>query len=303
MTPKLLHPTVLAAALALAFAAPGHAADMDVVYADDANYATPAELGTGWYIRGDISYNLGGWRKFGTENDGPLQYDTSIGDQIGFGGGVGFQFNDSIRLELSADRLFGAKRSARERASSTNCPGMTWTEVYDEVRDTTTTFFAPDFIGNCVRDSKTEYQIYDVMASAYYDLPEFWGVRPYVSGGLGVGIVDWEISGNDFICTPAAEETGVRQFCVPTDTSGAQPGIGQQYTNKGATSGSTDLELAWSVGLGASYALSKNMNFDLGYRYLSVNGGKKLTYANGGPGFEGSFGVHQVRTGLRFNIW
>ncbi|MDZ7823235.1 MAG: hypothetical protein U5K75_03785 [Ahrensia sp.] len=35
------------------------AADIDgVVYADDANFVKPAELGSSWYLRGDLRYNF-----------------------------------------------------------------------------------------------------------------------------------------------------------------------------------------------------------------------------------------------------
>ena len=69
---------ILAAALiaSVAFSIqPAMAADMDGndVYTDDANFVKPAELGSGWYMRGDVSYN------FNLEQERGFAYDPIVG--------------------------------------------------------------------------------------------------------------------------------------------------------------------------------------------------------------------------------
>jgi opacity protein-like surface antigen len=78
--------TLTAAALALATAWPALAADYDPpILLEDAPSYVPVEVGSSWYLRGDVSYNA----------NSPV-YDVDGAANLRFGGGlgVGYQFKD-----------------------------------------------------------------------------------------------------------------------------------------------------------------------------------------------------------------
>ena len=77
---------------------------------------TDVEFGSGWYIRGDITYNLDGRSGSGSSdittssgNRFSLQgdYDDAIGARIG----GGYYVNPNFRLELSAEGIFNSQFS------------------------------------------------------------------------------------------------------------------------------------------------------------------------------------------------
>ncbi|MEM0898538.1 MAG: hypothetical protein AAGI92_01145 [Pseudomonadota bacterium] len=88
-------------------ASPAFAADMDPVFADDANMLKPIELGTGWYLRGDIGYNIDGAQfrdlNFDVIEDRTEQGD--FGERLSYGVGAGLQITPNIRVDITGDRL------------------------------------------------------------------------------------------------------------------------------------------------------------------------------------------------------
>ena len=93
---------ILAAAAALAIVGPPlMAADYDPpILIEEAPEYVPVEVGSGWYLRGDVSYEVG---------DRP--YDFSIGgegvenNRIGAGIGFGYHFSDNLRADLTVSYL------------------------------------------------------------------------------------------------------------------------------------------------------------------------------------------------------
>lgn len=134
------------------------AADLDqILYASpvEQNSIKPVEIGSGWYLRGDIAYvpsdnakaRLKGYDWLGSE-----RFDTKAA--AAYSGGVGYQFTDTIRGDITA--------------------GYRKMELSGE---------------------PVEAGIWDVMANAYYDIGNFSGVTPYIGAGLGMANVDYKING------------------------------------------------------------------------------------------------------------
>jgi len=89
---------VFAATTALV-AAPALAADYNPpIYVEEAPEFVPVEIGSGWYLRGDISYNAGD----------PV-YDISLPGarhrRFGGGAGIGYHFTDNFRADLTINYL------------------------------------------------------------------------------------------------------------------------------------------------------------------------------------------------------
>jgi opacity protein-like surface antigen len=153
---RLKSPIGLAlAAMALPLAT-AQAADYDPpIYVDEAPEYTPVEIGSGWYLRGDVAYTTE--QDFERVNFGftPVDYDeqeTPLFASIGFG----YHLNDYLRAELNLGYIPGNEQSAS----------------YD---DGTTAAFG-----------KVENHAWTGMLNGYVDLGTYVGITPYIGAGVGV---------------------------------------------------------------------------------------------------------------------
>lgn len=80
-----------------AFSTPSLAADYDPpILIEEAPEYVPVEVGSGWYLRGDVSYDVGS-----------RPYDFSVGgesadnNRLGAGVGFGYHFTDNLRADLT----------------------------------------------------------------------------------------------------------------------------------------------------------------------------------------------------------
>ncbi len=148
----------MAATVAAVVGTTAQAADLDqILYATPAeqDVMKPVEIGSGWYLRGDIAYVPSSSAKMRIE--GYEWLGTDRGDvkaMAAYSGGVGYQFTDNIRGDITAG--------------------------YRKMK-----------IGGV----PLEAGIWDVMANAYYDIGNFSGVTPYIGAGLGMANVDYKING------------------------------------------------------------------------------------------------------------
>lgn len=137
----------MALAAVLAACLPAGAADLEPMLMT-APELTPVEVGNGWYLRGDLSYD------FSTDLDGSASIgpastsfdNVSLEDGLSGGLGIGYQFTDLFRMDLTG--RYGKFDVDAAFASS-------------------------------------EAETWDVMANAYLDLGTFAGFSPYVGGGIG----------------------------------------------------------------------------------------------------------------------
>jgi opacity protein-like surface antigen len=276
---------LLIAGAALApMAMAAQAADLDQpIFVEQAPDVVPVEIGNGWYIRGDISYSL-------LQNTGVHEYDVftppstysaqtfataDLSNDISFGGGVGYQFTDWLRVDGTIDVYRGSFTGTT--VSTSPCPGQP--------------------VGTtCSTNDSQGYDAYQFMANAYADLGTFVGFTPYVGAGAGMTMVEYGTLTNQFICAdPTAPDDCVFPAPLPSTT------------HEGASS----LRFTYSVMAGVSYSTSKNVKLDLGYRYSKVAGGDQFYYdaasqtagATGVQGVDNGYDLHEVRLGLRYALW
>lgn len=148
------------AAIALA---PGMslAADYDPpVYVEEAPELVPVEIGSGWYLRGDVTYTAN--KAYEDDNFGTSPGDVATSRIRPFGGtiGMGYHFNDYLRAEVN----FGIQ------------PSQEASLVSDGV----------DGIGAFTATSRTKNSMYSGMVNVYGDLGTFAGFTPYVGAGIGM---------------------------------------------------------------------------------------------------------------------
>jgi len=273
---KLLALTVASMAI-LPFAA-ASAADYDPPIAPAAEEYVPVEVGSGWYLRGDVGYAL-------STNTDPVTYrtyDPTIGtygnavfdtsdleSQVSFGGGFGYRFSDWVRADATIDG-FRSKFSGTT-SSITPCPGQAGT--------------------SCRSEDAASVSALSFMANGYVDLGTYIGITPYVGAGAGMSYLSWSNLNNTFYCVGATCTGNPVGFV-------AHPGL-------------QDWRFTYAFMAGAAYDLTKNLKVDVGYKYRNIDGGDMFgwdafsagTGATGVQGSDQGLQQHEVRVGLRYELW
>ena len=234
--------------------------------------STEVEFGTGWYIRGDIGTGI-----MNAEFESNIFSGSSeMGTPLTFGVAGGYQATDALRLEVGLnffDDLGGTGRSG-----GNPCPTV------------------PAVItGTCFTATDTDVSASNFMLNGYLDLKTGSGFTPYVGAGAGIAYLSWR----DFTGT---------ETCVGT-VAGDCGGAGAGTTVLSSNTFVTDTSFTWAANImaGISYDLTENAKLDIGYRYTYF-GESQIADASANPGLTnsvsaGSTDVHEVRVGLRYEIW
>jgi len=221
------------AALALPLDLPAHAADYDPpMIIEEAPSYVPVEIGSGWYLRGDLTYNV---------NESVYDLDI-LGDEVEntrFGGavGVGYHFTDLFRADVNLAYI-----------------------SQDELD-----------LDNGVDSVSAENRVLGAMVNGYLDLGTFVGITPYVGAGVGVLYSKHEVN-----------------IDAPT------LGLALDYND-------SQYEFAYALNAGVSYQMTRNMSVDVGYQYLNS---PNMQYLDGETGdLEEGLDYHQIKVGLRYDLW
>jgi opacity protein-like surface antigen len=145
--------------------------------ADWGNYVeegvgTPYEFGSGWYLRGDLSYSLNtvphGHFDFSSAD---LQYgdftDPAYSDSAVGTLGFGYQFNEWFRMDTTFDYRWAGHYSASNFPREADA---------DEGQD-------PNTRGSA------DITAWTGLINAYLDLGTWGGITPYVGGGIGAAML------------------------------------------------------------------------------------------------------------------
>ena len=281
----------LAAIASSPLASPVLAADYDPpIYVDEAPEYRPVEIGSGWYLRGDIGYAFSHPFEHQETATGSLTSFTEDSSLFTGSIGMGYHVNDYLRVELNGGILptndFGGHETVADAcAGHTNSAfiGPGGTVVIEPVAATQ----------DCDVGNIASNKGYSVMANAYVDLGTYVGFTPYIGGGIGVAYNKYSRS------------TGARDCIeIPANSSGTG---GFVCDDPAGYAGSEDSEakfnLAYSLGAGLSYHVTKNLSLDLGYEYFSVPNAKYVAYD------DGAFNIHKgqdyqtVKLGFRYDLW
>lgn len=281
----LLTVTALAAPVV---AAPAMAADYDPpVIVDQPVEEVPVEIGSGWYLRGDIGYNFSTkangdftYRTFDptTGAYSPAVFDTAAtDDNLTFGVGVGYNFTDMFRADATVDAFQVSFDGSTSSAAPCIDPALNAAYAGTGCRST---------------DSSSGVAL-SMLLNGYVDLGTYVGFTPYVGGGVGYTYVNWDNLASNTYCT---------------GTCPSPPGA---FIASSESQGEHSWRFTYALMAGLAYDVSKNMKFDLGYRYRHIDGGSMFqfdpaTMAAGASGTQGSdpgFDTHEVRLGLRYSLW
>ena len=276
----------LIAALLLGGSGAAYSADLDnIIYAPQMPTTQPVEVGSGWYLRGDVGYN------FNTEGSaGPFQawdfiapaggniavpYSSSSFDSdVTWGIGMGYQFNDWLRAEALATYMNGTFNGA-STSTTVPCTGILVAE-------------------GCATAGSADFTAYGVMANGYVDLGTYSGFTPYVGAGAGYTLVDYD--------NYTATET-----CVDGVVVCAAPPPSQTVVHQGQK----DWRFTYALMAGVAYEFTRNLKVDVGYKYTNVDGGNMYLFdtasvtdgASGVQGTDNGFSTHQILASLRYALW
>jgi opacity protein-like surface antigen len=276
---------LLLAAAALPLA-PANAADYDPpIFVEEAAEFVPVEVGSGWYLRGDVGYALSNdmgqvdYRTFDpiTATYGGASFDTyELDEDFTWGGGFGYRYNDWIRGDLTVDGF----RSRFDGTTSSDgpCTGD------------------PILVGTgCRSEDSSSVSVLSLMANGYIDLGTYVRVTPYVGAGVGYSYLSW--GGLDST-----------NYCVDGVAACPAPGGAISSADHG---GEKDWRFTYAFMAGAAYDLTKNLKLDVGYKYRHIDGGDMFGWddvsdAAGASGIQGTddgFSQHEVKVGLRYELW
>jgi len=283
---KLISRLAFSLAASAAPASVAAAADYDPpIYVED-TLEVPVEIGSGWYLRGDVGYaftsDIGDvtFRDFDplTSTYGSGSFASqNLDTNITWGGGFGYSFNEWFRADLTADGF----RTDFDGTTRSSDPCL------DPVAN-------PAYAGTgCRSENGAEVSAVSLMANAYADVGTVVGFTPYVGAGLGYSYVSWSGLDDSVFCT---------------DGIGACPATGAiDTTHHGGENG---WRFTYALMAGVAYDLSQNFKVDVGYKYRHIDGGDMFKGDdNGGsggvngPGSHGDIDQHEVRVGLRYEIW
>jgi opacity protein-like surface antigen len=133
-------------------------------------------------------------------------------------------------------------------------------------------------------DHKDKVRLQTLLLNIWFDIKNSSRVTPYIGGGLGMAHIDFS----------------ARERLAPARLPNSQTIV---RNSKRATN------LAWSLGTGLSFRVSKNVNLDLGYRYVYAGkAGSKKTFNFAGLRNIGlrsgvkKVAAHDVTFGFRYTF-
>jgi len=245
------------------------AADLSPIY-DMPTYESvpevqPVEIGTGWYLRGDVGYQF--------KSDLDTSFDASINGatvasgtydglelpaSASFSAGIGYKFNEFLR----ADATFGY-----------------WSRDVDGAGLTS---------GALSVD--TEATAYELMANAYVDIGTYGRITPYIGAGLGFAHVKYDDMDNEISCGGGS----CNGFPV---YKGSHPGESSWRFASSLMAGAS-IDITHQLKFDAGYKYTRIAEGDA-YGYDKAD---SAAGASGVQGKDHGFDIHTVRAGLRYEF-
>lgn len=306
----------LAATALIGMSATAFAADMGIPTAYPSYPAlqqeVPVELGTGWYLRGDVAFarektpDVFGWSTQATAtapigsqvlNAGGMKNGWSLG--LGFG----YQFNNWIRADLTYD--YRNNLRADGRSAQFNCPYET-RGLYQLEADGTQTPIGVAVVNNkCTAAQQVKMARSVVLANVYFDLGTFSGLTPYVGAGVGVsygstkGSYNWYNASDGSVYGPTLSPIAdypLTQYHY--DNTGAlipTTPVNYGVQNRAQVVRANSFTFAWALMAGFAYQLTDRAKIDIGYRYLNMGNPSKTSGSK-------ALTSNEVRVGFRYAI-
>ncbi|HMK90824.1 MAG TPA: hypothetical protein VK446_14480 [Methylocystis sp.] len=288
------------------FAGQALAADMPFLSAPEpAPINQPVEFGSGWYLRADIGYE--NTQAPVVSADFPINVDR-LSNATG-GIGFGFQFNSWFRTDLSLDRSVLGQNGP---LASIYCP---YGNVVNVTPVSGNAFQGYLYNPNetCTPYIQSHVNRSSLIANAYFDIGNWYGITPYVGAGVGLSYLQSSYTQAYFenasgtLWAPNLAQTGTTptwwQFCG-FNNQVCQVFVNQQYPfaqiNGNGSGSKKVVRFAWDATAGVSYDISQNLKLDLNYRFLGSGSLTSLpSFLTGAAPVSKELYSQEVRVGLR----
>jgi opacity protein-like surface antigen len=316
---------IYAAAMWGLILAPAHgfAADMAAFPADSAPAGQQlVEIGTGWYIRGDVgaaldpapilTFNPNAF------NAPPLSISPSYGassNKLDFvaGLGVGYKFNNYFRADATVDYR-GGNMNLNNTMGGIICPytatGLTSPNQFDQFGNPLQLGYAYNTANSCNSLVQLKQQNYTGLVNGYVDLFTFAGVTPYVGAGAGLntafttGSLTYAtpLNGGSYRADLSPTGTFPLVWVNPASLSAVnpQPKIAFAPQNWDQSLKTTKYSLAIAFMGGVGIALTPHATLDLGYRYLNLGSTSYIENPQTGATLSQKNTSQEVRVGIRY---
>ncbi|WP_375462707.1 outer membrane protein [uncultured Methylobacterium sp.] len=226
--------------------------------------AAPVAVGSGWYLRADLTESVYGRPSDNTRADAndpgmPPLVGLRLSEATGYGGGVGYHVTDWLRVDATVDD----RGPGRYRAYSSRSNFTTGSNI-----------------------EAAHVSALTGLVNVYADLGTWWGLTPYVGGG--VGFSDMGVSHG------YTQTTCVVEACDGIDGAGARTAVKRPNRSVAA--------LAWALSAGLSYALGGGFSLDAAYRYVEFGPAKSgLDSYSSGTRLK-DIAANEFRVGLRYDL-
>lgn len=217
----------------------------------------PADNG-GWYLRGDVGLGTQTARRWQYNPNPPggitqATYQHSLSSTMFIGAGIGYAFNSWFRVDATLEYRSGGRFVGRDI--------LTGPQSYENILHSN--------LSSTV-----------ALLNGYIDLGTWWGITPYVGGGVGYA----------------------HNRLSPTFDTGVVVGVG---ASSGVINGGSNGAFAWALMAGLAWDVSANTKVEIGYRYLNLG-----NFRSGAPCPLCTTAVqnyeirevtsHDIRLGLRY---
>lgn len=280
-----------------------------------------AEVGSNWYIRGDIGGSLdslpsvtfsslsvpppGNASTSLTSGSGVSQFSRNFLADIG----AGYRFTDHFR----ADAVYEYRNGPTGTNSTTViCPYGAY-GVSSQTPDSNGVYAEYGYLYNptntCDGELKLKQHNNTVLANGYFDFGTYWGITPYVGAGAGVNVLS--TSGTLAFYETANGQTYAANL-TPTGTypqlwvdAGGhvlypQPQIAFTTQNWNRSISSTKYSLAIALMAGFGIQLTPSATLDIGYRYLNTGATTLYVTSPAAASLKNSNVSQEIKVGVRY---
>jgi len=222
----------------------------------------PVAIGGGWYLRADFTESMPLRPTDATLPDPsdpgmPPLVRRTLSPEPGYGGGVGYRIAPWLRV----DATFDQREATRYSAYSSRTNFLTGYNV-----------------------EAGRLGVLTGLVNVYADLGTWWGLTPYIGGGIGFAQTDFRRGYTQTTCLIDA--------CDGGPGAGARPAVVRP--NRSVTN------LAWSLTGGVAYALGAGFSLDASYRYVSLGRAESGVDAYRFGSSLKDLAANEVRIGLRY---
>ena len=249
--------------------------------------ADPAvELGTGWYLRGDVGFARDTFPKLSNDLNLIPRITTKNGWSVGLGGG--YKFNNWFRADVQYDYRNSRKATGNGGLVVCQQGSNLVTDGLGTPIGSTPTYYVP----GCDVIQQTKVHRWDVMANGYLDIGHWSGITPYV--GAGIGVANLRTSGTVNYTIPG----GAPYNQVITDAFTGVALNGGSPINYDRAINSRQYKLAWALMAGVGIEVAAHTTLDIGYRYLNLGKSQGIASITGKT-YSRNIIEQEFRAGLR----